>query len=164
MINTKSFLIYLIVSFCFFEACRQSGEFSKKERTSLEKDSNPYSNKVLISCNSFSGFWGWENKENEITFRLKLYQNKDSIWGQYCAAAYAGLRMDCSFDTEFNITGNIFKDSARVRFYSFYGAKNGLASLHCIGDTLIWKIIRWPSGGEVFAPEIARLNILKEER
>ena len=147
------FFIILLSVFSFFNCCKNN-DTPKNIRNLSNSLNEP----------SFKGFWGWESNDKSTSFRIKVYQQKDSVWGQYCAAAYSGNRMDCNFDVEYNIHGHIIEDTAKIKFYSFYGAKGGTAILKSIDDNvLLWKIIDWPSGGQVFAPPIAKLYILKEK-
>jgi hypothetical protein len=108
---------------------------------------------------SFTGKWEWKNKNKTSSFQLRIIQTGQELKGQYCAVQYSGNRMDCDFDTNFNIYGRVKDNKAIVKFNSFYGAKNGEAILNINKGKLFWKITKWPEGEDCFAPEKAILNL-----
>jgi hypothetical protein len=73
--------------------------------------------------------------------------------GNYCAIAENGGRIDCPADSEENIQGKFYGDSAVVYFYSFYGDTGGVAIIKRSGASLLWQIITPPQGGNgCYAP------------
>ncbi len=105
----------------------------------------------------FNGSWFWFNSDSSNSFKLILHEKSDSIYGQYCAASNFGNRLDCAFDTVYNVKGSISDNSARVKFNSFYGATNGIALIVANNDTLLWEIDQFPENGDCFAPVSAKL-------
>jgi hypothetical protein len=142
MKNIINFTLILILF-----SCGNNSKFNSKNNNSLMEN--------------YIGFWGNDNKNTGSSFRIKLTLNNDLLLGQYCATAYNGNRMDCSFDIENNISGKINDDKIDISFYSFYGAKKGVAEIKLIGDTLYWTITKWPTGGDCFAPEKVKLIRIK---
>jgi len=105
----------------------------------------------------YIGAWYWKNMDSSSSFKIILSKRNDSIYGQYCAAYNFGNRLDCDFDTIYNLKGKISKDSILLTFHSFYGAKNGEAIIKLNKDVLSWYIKKWPTGGDCFAPEKAEM-------
>lgn len=109
---------------------------------------------INICDEDLSGKWVWESPNGTRQFTIKLKMTfKDSLNGQYCAVAYSGQKLDCDFNEVINIRGNKLNGIWKVKFNSFFGAKGGLAELRKLNDSTIqWKIIKWPMGGDCFAP------------
>ncbi|WP_193101075.1 hypothetical protein [Burkholderia sp. Z1] len=108
---------------------------------------------------SFVGEWGWSNSSGTMTFSIDLKKQGDRLYGQYCAIAQNGNKIDCDDEENKNIDGIIGGDgkSAFVNFYSFFGAKNGNAFLRMVNGRLIWHVVRNPIEGEFYAPKNAIL-------
>jgi hypothetical protein len=111
-----------------------------------------------ISIKDYSGSWYWKSEDSSSSFKIIVYQNDDSVYGQYCAAYDFGNRLDCDFDTEYNINGRAYDSIALVKFSSFYGAKDGEATLTLQGNKLQWDIKKYPSGADCFAPKEASME------
>ncbi|WP_423394961.1 hypothetical protein [Burkholderia sp. LMG 21824] len=107
----------------------------------------------------FVGEWDWSNSSGTMTFSIDLKKQGGRIYGQYCAVAQNGNKIDCDDEESPNIDGVIGGDgkSAVVNFNSFFGAKNGEAFLRMVGGRLIWHVVRNPSEGEFYAPKDAIL-------
>ena len=114
----------------------------------------------------FSGEWKYTEHTNMskvpyLTFDIKLTQNKEGkINGSYCIITQTGNRIDCDPDSDaLNIAGwgEPNNSSAEIHFYSFFGAKNGIAKLSLVGDELIWLVTKNPDGGFFYGPYKAKL-------
>lgn len=112
--------------------------------------------------NNFNGTWNYEfnSDENELlnrTFELKLSSKKDIIYGQYCAVAKGGRKIDCNDKQIYNISGIIKNDIAYVDFTGFLDKKaKGKAKIYFDGESLIWEIIT--VDGEIAAPKKAMMK------
>lgn len=115
----------------------------------------------------FSGEWRYADYTNasktpHLTFDIKLTQGSGGkINGSYCIITQNGNRIDCDPDgSTINITGWGVPDSnsADVHFYSFFGAKNGVAKLSRVGDDLIWRVTKDPDGDFFYGPYKAELK------
>jgi hypothetical protein len=96
------------------------------------------------------------------TFDLILNEDdRGHIQGSYCFVTRFGNRIDCGSTREMNLSGNV-TDSAKkaiVNFYSFFGAKNGVAELSTNDDGLIvWNVLKQPQGGNYYGPNHAILR------
>ena len=102
----------------------------------------------------FSGDWEYVehvtgSSKLYSTFEIKLHETRDgTVTGSYCFITQNGNRIDCDTDGVENISGHVHEDGrhAEVRFYSFFGAKDGFADLANYGDVLTWKITKNPKG------------------
>jgi hypothetical protein len=105
----------------------------------------------------FSGTWEWEDAPQARSFSIKLRQHGQRLFGQYCAVAQGGNRIDCDNGGDRNIRGIVNADGvqAMARFSSFFGAKDGAAIISLSGDKIKWRIIKDPVGGDFFAPHEA---------
>ena len=90
------------------------------------------------------------------TFDIKLRERNDGqIEGSYCFVTQSGNRIDCDPDGKaINIMGHVASDgmSAEVHFYSFFGAKDGLAVLSRVGSDMAWRVKQNPSGDFFYGP------------
>jgi hypothetical protein len=128
---------------------------------------NPASAQVKMS--NFSGEWeSVVYADNSgvpySTLVIKLEEPKDRIIvGSYCYITQHGNRIDCGENGENNIKGQLSENGRKVNinFYSFFGAKNGLATLTRSGDRLVWKVRREPNGGFFYGPYSEKLKRLK---
>ncbi|MCO6564664.1 MAG: tetratricopeptide repeat protein [Apibacter sp.] len=96
----------------------------------------------------------WEGKEyTDNTFSINFRKIKgDSIFGQYCAVARGGRKIDCDTDEIFNIKGVIKGNTIEAVFNSFFDAKNGKAKIIVTDGSLKWIITKKPVG-ECYAPK-----------
>lgn len=111
------------------------------------------------SVDSFVGEWDWSSSSGTMTFSIDLKEKDGKIYGQYCAVAQNGNKIDCDNEENNNIHG-IVDDSGKssfVNFHSFFGAKDGGAILRVVDGYLIWHVARNPRGGEFYAPKDAIL-------
>ncbi|NIE55017.1 MULTISPECIES: hypothetical protein [unclassified Burkholderia] len=111
-------------------------------------------------ADQLSGEWDWDNAPSTMTFSIDLKQQGGKLKGQYCAVAQNGKKTDCDDESNPNIYGIVdgVGKSAVVNFSSFFGAKNGKATLKIIDGHLVWHIIKSPFGGEFYAPKDAVLT------
>ena len=107
----------------------------------------------------FTGEWDWNSAPSTRTFSIKLKQKGNRLYGQYCAVAQNGNKIDCDDEEDINIVGYIDNTgkSSIVKFSSFFDAKNGKAKISINGENLFWRIIKNPEGGEFYAPKDAIL-------
>jgi hypothetical protein len=107
----------------------------------------------------FDGEWEWNNDPSTMAFSIDLKQHGDKLQGQYCAVAQNGNKTDCGDEKNPNINGIVYGSGklAIIGFSSFFGAKNGKATLEISDGNLIWRIIKTPNGGEFYAPKDATL-------
>ncbi len=114
----------------------------------------------FASDQSFSGVW---SIREDVAGQRKLYStfvieiNKDkvgNISGSYCFITRYGNRIDCSSDGEKNLSGRVEdgKNKARLSFYSFFGATDGVAEITVSGDQLLWNVVEQPKGGDYYGP------------
>jgi len=108
----------------------------------------------------FSGDWEYVERvagasKPYLTFEIKLHEARDgTVTGSYCFITENGNRIDCDVDGTENISGHVQQDGrhAEVRFYSFFGAKDGFADLASHHDTLTWKVTQNPKGDFFYGP------------
>ncbi len=143
MYKLLAFLI--LVSFC----CTSCRDMFKPQSMRTGDSTN------IKNASGFTGDWYWESGDTTKSFKINLIQLKDSVYGQYCAAYDKGNKLDCEFNTSYNMFGHKTGNSIVLTFHSFYGAKNGIAVLTPQGKTLQWRISLLPVGGDCFAPQQA---------
>ncbi|WP_322011706.1 hypothetical protein [Paraburkholderia sp. J12] len=108
----------------------------------------------------FSGNWEYVehvsgSSKPYSTFEIKLNESPDgTVTGSYCFITQNGNRIDCGKEGEENIYGHAREDgqSAEIHFYSFFGAKDGLADLSNYNNTLKWKVTKNPKGDFFYGP------------
>lgn len=108
----------------------------------------------------FSGDWEYVehvtgSSKSYSTFEIKLREAGDgSVTGSYCLVTQNGNRIDCGADGTENISGHAQEDGRRaeVHFYSFFGAKDGLAELRSYDNSLTWKVTKNPEGDFFYGP------------
>lgn len=108
----------------------------------------------------FSGDWEYVelvagSSKPYSTFEIKLNEAGDgTVTGSYCFITQNGNRIDCDINGAENITGHVREDGRRaeVHFYSFFGAKDGLADLVSYDDALTWKVANNPKGDFFYGP------------
>ena len=121
---------------------------------------------TLMSCmntaktNDYTGVW--ESKWGNNSFQIRISQSENFIKGQYCAVMNKGDRMDCDFDDINNLEGVVKQEAINIYFYSFFGAINGKAILTPDGNNIKWEIVKWPEGGDCYAPETTILIKIDE--
>jgi hypothetical protein len=120
---------------------------------------------LLAADNRFSGSWEYVeyvagSSKPYSTFDIKLNETNDgAITGSYCFVTQNGNRTDCSSDGVNNISGRETEDGrAEIDFYSFFGAKDGVAELMSSGDTLKWTVTKNPTGDFFYGPYSIKLN------
>jgi len=89
------------------------------------------------------------------TFEIKLDETSDgTVTGSYCFVTQSGNRIDCDASGAKNITGHIKNDGlhAEVDFYSFFGAKGGVADLTINDNSLTWIVTSDPTGDFFYGP------------
>lgn len=124
--------------------------FSSCIKINAQKNT-PYENK-----NELLGKWE-EKGSSDNTFSINFSQIKgDSIFGQYCAVAKGGRKIDCDTDEIFNIKGIIKDNTIEAVFNSFFDAKNGNAKIVIVDGLLRWMITKDPAG-EYYAPKESTL-------
>jgi hypothetical protein len=120
---------------------------------------------LLAADNRFSGSWEYvehvagSNKPYS-TFDIKLNEADDgTITGSYCFVTQNGNRTDCSADGVNNISGHAREGGrAEIDFYSFFGAKDGVAELISSGNTLQWTVTKNPTGDFFYGPYSIKLD------
>ena len=113
---------------------------------------------------NITGEWFYElnSSENELlnrTFQINIIVKDGILKGQYCAIAKNGNKIDCSDDEINNLSGEITGDKIKVKFFSFFGGKNGEAKISILNENSInWKITKPVEDGESYAPKYCRLT------
>ncbi|MCG5074703.1 hypothetical protein [Paraburkholderia tagetis] len=89
---------------------------------------------------------------------IDLKQDGCKLYGQYCAVAQNGNKVDC--DDDENIDGDTDEagKEAIVNFSSFFGARNGVAEIKVSDGHSLWHVLQRPTGGEFYAPNDAVLD------
>lgn len=108
----------------------------------------------------FSGDWEYSehvagSSKPYSTFEIKLNEAPDgTVTGSYCFITQNGGKIDCGIDGAQNISGRVRNDgrNAKVRFYSFFGAKDGIADLASCDNALTWKVAKNPKGDFFYGP------------
>ncbi len=157
----KSALIALI--FITFFSCKNNEQKILKTNATSERSDSI----VIIKKQNKSdlklilGKWTWQSEDKSQQFTLDIIKfSNDSVFAKYCAVYNNGNKLDCDLDeTINNIKGIVENDKKlKVKFYSFFNAKNGLAEITIIDDTKIkWKITKEPTG-EFYAPSDCTLR------
>jgi hypothetical protein len=136
---------------------------------------------ILLACSvnaayaevPFSGEWKYvehlgASEKPYSTFDIRLTERTDGeIQGSYCFVTQGGNRIDCDPDGKaINITGHVTPDgnSAKVHFYSFFGAKDGVAELAATGSDLTWQVTKNPSGDFFYGPYKVELKKTPEDK
>jgi hypothetical protein len=119
-----------------------------------------------VAAGNFSGNWEYVERVDGSskpysTFEMKLNETSDgAVTGSYCFITQRGNRIDCDTGGAKNIAGHVEEDGrhATVNFYSFFGAKGGVANLSSNDDTLTWKVTGNPSGDFFYGPYATTLT------
>ncbi|WP_281237911.1 tetratricopeptide repeat protein [Flavobacterium praedii] len=151
--------IFLLSIMILFLGCKQS-EAQISSKTIIKSENND-----LI------GSWEWSDNSKNVDVPESLFTliiekiNGDNIIARYCAIADSGNKIDCSNDEkEFNLKGIIKNNKITATFNSFFGGKNGKVEITINGNTLSWKIVQKPNGGEYYAPDSCILTKVKEKK
>ncbi|WP_321913875.1 hypothetical protein [Paraburkholderia sp. J11-2] len=108
----------------------------------------------------FSGNWTYighvaGSSKPDQTFEIKLNEASDgTVTGSYCFITQNANRIDCGTAGDQNIHGYVSEDGRRaeVHFYSFFGAKDGIAELISDDGLLVWKVKKNPKGDFFYGP------------
>lgn len=130
--------LFILLFFSFCKKINAQKDISSENRTEL------------------LGIWE-ENESSDNTFSIDFGKIKgDSIFGQYCAVARGGRKINCDTDEIFNIKGVIKGNTIEAVFSSFFDAKNGKAKIVITESSLKWMITKIPTG-EYYAPKESTL-------
>ena len=115
---------------------------------------------TMARATSFSGLWNWSAAPQSKAFSIDLKQDGKKIYGQYCAISLNGARIDCDDKDNPNIRGQIDSSGklATVEFSSYFGARQGRATMRINKGRMIWKITIDPHGGDFYAPRDAGIG------
>lgn len=153
--NYKSVLISLI--FIVFLNCKNNNDQIVKSTTAVEHNDSIVKKKETekYDLKSILGKWTWQSEDKSQQFTIDFIKfSNDSVYAKYCAVYNNGAKLDCDFDeATINIRGRVENEKKlKVKFNSFFNAKNGLAEIVITGDNQVkWKIINSPKG-EFYAP------------
>jgi len=153
--NYKNVLISLI--FIVFFNCKNNNDVIVKSKAPVEDSDSVVAKKKQkkYELKSILGKWTWQSEDKSQQFTIDFIKfSNDSVYAKYCAVYNNGAKLDCDFDeTIINIRGIVEnKKKLKVKFNSFFHAKNGSAEIIITDDTqLKWKIIDSPKG-EFYAP------------
>jgi len=159
--NYKNVIICLI--FVVFFNCKNNKDEILKSKNEVvyvdslvaKKEQKKYELKSIL------GKWTWQSKDKSQQFTINFIKfSNDSVYAKYCAVYNNGTKLDCDFDeTIINIRGIVENEKKlKVKFNSFFNAKNGLAEIIINDNAAIkWKIINSPKG-EFYAPSACILK------
>ena len=155
--NYKNVLIGLI--FIISLSCKNN----KDEIVNKKNVISEYNDSLVVEAKdqkkddlkSILGKWTWQSDDKSQQFTIDFIKlSNDSVYAKYCAVYNNGDKLDCDFDETINNIKGIVKNRKvfKVKFNSFFNAKNGLAEITIIDNSeLKWKIIKDPKG-EFYAP------------
>lgn len=153
--NYKNILVSLI--FIVFLNCKNNKDEIVKSKVTVEHSDSAVSKKEQnkYELKSILGKWTWqaEDKSQQFTIDFMKFSN-DSVYAKYCAVYNNGAKLECDFDeTTINIRGIVENENKlKVKFSSFFLAKNGSAEITITDNKEIkWKITN-PPKGEFYAP------------
>lgn len=153
--NYKSVLISLI--FIVFLSCKNNNDRNIKSAPAVEHNDSivEKNEQKKYDLKSILGKWTWQSEDKSQQFTIDFIKfSNDSVYAKYCAVYNNGAKLDCDFDeTTINIRGTVENEKKiKVKFNSFFNAKNGLAEIVITDDNQVkWKIINAPKG-EFYAP------------
>jgi len=153
--NYKNVLISLI--FIVFFNCKNNNDEIVKSKTTVELTDSVVTKKEQknYELKSILGKWTWQSEDKSQQFTIDFIKfSNDSVYAKYCAVYNNGAKLDCDFyETIINIRGIVESEKKiKVKFNSFFNAKNGSAEIIIKDNTeLEWKIIDSPKG-EFYAP------------
>ncbi|MBJ9940918.1 hypothetical protein I7819_13595 [Burkholderia multivorans] len=106
------------------------------------------------------GEWRYVSTQHEggkpySTFVIKLHKSSSNkIAGSYCFITEEGRRIDCDPEGMSNLDGVISPDGlqATINFFSFFGARNGIADISLNNSELHWKVVKNPDGDFFYGP------------
>ncbi|PRE06866.1 hypothetical protein [Burkholderia multivorans] len=96
-----------------------------------------------------------EGKKPYSTFVIQLHRSSgNQVAGAYCFITEEGQRVDCDPDGVSNLSGVISPDGSRatINFFSFFGAKDGVADVSLSNGELHWKVVKNPDGDFFYGP------------
>jgi hypothetical protein len=151
MIN--KFLILICIASTII-SCKGGDSKSEKSPESItnfveDKTTNKENNVSLPES------WRWKSQDKSRKFTIKIVKlTHDSLIAQYCAVYGNGEKLDCDFEDNFNIKAAFDqkKDTYVGTFKSFFNSGKGICSIKRTDNSLIWKILKIPSG-EYYAPD-----------
>jgi hypothetical protein len=153
--NYKIVLISLIC--IIFFNCKNNKDEIVKSKVNVENSDSIVAKKEQkkYQLKSILGKWTWQSNDKSQQFTIDFIKfSNDSVYAKYCAVYNNGAKLDCDFDeTTINIRGIVENEKKlRVKFSSFFNAKNGSAEIIITDSSeLKWKIIDFPKG-EFYAP------------
>jgi len=153
--NYKNVVMCLIL-IVFFSCKNDKNEIVKSKNAIVHSDSLVVKKKQEKNeLKSILGKWTWQSEDKSQQFTIDFIKfSNDSVYAKYCAVYDNGAKLDCDFDeTIMNIQGIVENDKKlKVKFNSFFNAKNGSAEIILIDKVVIkWKITDFPKG-EFYAP------------
>lgn len=113
------------------------------------------------TINKFLGSWSWVSSDESASFGFNLKPGTEmgSVYGNYCAVAFNGNRVDCDPYKKDSFIGTLNGDELKINFIDAYGGGVGTAILNYNSDNSIsWKITEKPDGG-YYIPE----NVILEK-
>lgn len=151
MIN--KFLILLCIASTII-SCKGGDSKSEKSPESITnfvkaKTTNEENNVSLPES------WRWKSQDKSREFTIKIVKlTHDSLIAQYCAVYGNGEKLDCDFEDNFNIKAAFDQKRGMYigTFKSFFNSGKGICSIKRTDNSLIWKILKIPSG-EYYAPD-----------
>lgn len=155
--NYKNVLIGLI--FIISLSCKNN----KDEIVNKKNVISEYNDSLVVEAKdqkkddlkSILGKWTWQSEDKSQQFTIDFIKfSNDSVYAKYCAVYNNGDKLDCDFDETINNIKGIVENGKvfKVKFNSFFNAKNGLAEITIIDNSeLKWKITKDPKG-EFYAP------------
>ncbi|KUJ60002.1 hypothetical protein AR687_20490 [Flavobacteriaceae bacterium CRH] len=152
-------ILYITILILLFINCNNSDKSTGilKNETTIEYNDSGVSKKEQkeYELKSILGKWAWQSEDKSQQFTIDFIKfSNDSVYAKYCSVYNNGAKLDCDFDeTIINIRGVIENEKKlKVKFNSFFNAKNGLAEIIITENKeLKWKIIDSPKG-EFYAP------------
>jgi len=147
----SSFLFFVFLS---MTACRHADDDASKVSST---DTNNFITSDTAPTFDLTGEWNWQ--DSITIFSLTLKQVNDSLYGDYCATAYAGSKIDCSTgDDECTLHGKILRHSAILSFTSCYIGATGQATINFnpSDERLSWRLGN--TTNFVYAPDSATLT------
>lgn len=105
----------------------------------------------------YTGQWIGEAKSSQdaddVSMKIWLHESSGKIIGRYCLIYQGGNRIDCSGDDETNIRGKVDGSAkAIITFDSWFGGKNGKATLVANDSSLHWHLVDKPNGHQSYIP------------
>lgn len=154
-IMRKKIIVILVIAKIFTSCHNNKNEVAKDKTTIQSIDSVVSKSAKKYDLKSILGKWTWQSEDKSQQFTIDFIKfSNDSVYAKYCAVYNNGAKLDCDFDeTTINIRGTVENEKKlKVKFNSFFNAKNGLAEIVITDDNQVkWKIINSPKG-EFYVP------------